>query len=60
MAAASEDKTSNVTVDGRRITDVGALLRDPKVKETIKKLSRNGDRFRPAGALTFLTPRKSS
>jgi hypothetical protein len=60
MAESNDDKTSEVTVDGRRITDVRALLRDPKVKETIKKLSNNGERFRPAGALTFLTPRKSS
>ena len=56
--AKSADKISYVTPDGRTIVDVDALLRDPKVQETIQKLSRRTHRYRGQPGITFLKPVK--
>ena len=56
----SEDKISYVTTDGRTIVDVDALLRDPKVQETIQKLSRRNRSYRGRPGVTFLRPVKNS
>ncbi len=40
MPASEKDRTSHVTFDGRTIVNTNALLRDPKVQETLLKLSR--------------------
>jgi hypothetical protein len=57
--AKSEDKISYVTWDGRTIVDLDALLRDPKVQETIQKLSRRTQRYRGRPGVTFLKPVKT-
>jgi hypothetical protein len=57
MARVSEQITYT-TFDGRTITNVDALLRDPKVQETIRKLSRNRDPGPKQGSLTVLRYRK--
>jgi hypothetical protein len=56
--AKSEEQITHTTFDGRTITDANALLRDPKVQETIRKLSRNRDYGRPKGSITILRYRK--
>jgi hypothetical protein len=58
--AKSEDKISHVTWDGRTVVDLDALLRDPKVQETIQKLSRRTQRYRGRPGVTFLKPVKDS
>jgi hypothetical protein len=57
MAKSGESKVYT-TFDGRGITDIDALLRDPKVQETIRKLSRNRDRGSRKGYITILSYRK--
>jgi len=56
----SADKISYVTPDGRTIVDVDALLRDPKVQETIQKLSQRNRSYRGRPGITFLKPVKNS
>ena len=56
----ADDKISYVTWDGRTVVDVDALLRDPKVQETIQKLSRRNQSYRGRPGVTFLTPVKNS
>jgi hypothetical protein len=58
MAKPEQDIT-HTTFSGRTITDVNALLRDPKVQETIKKLGNDRDPVRRPGGVTFLRRRKS-
>jgi hypothetical protein len=40
--SATETKMSHVTYDGRTVVDTNALLRDPKVQETISRLRARG------------------
>jgi hypothetical protein len=60
MANSNGDKISYVTFDGRTIVNGKELLRDPKVKETIEKLSKANERFRKRRGITFLRPAKTS
>ncbi|HEY1948150.1 MAG TPA: hypothetical protein VGG97_14160 [Bryobacteraceae bacterium] len=60
MANSNGDKISYVTFDGRTIVNGKELLRDPKVKETIEKLSKANERFRNRRGITFLRPAKTS
>ncbi len=57
MTKESEQLTYT-TFDGRTITNVDALMRDPKVQETIRKLSRHRDPGPKQGSLTVLRYRK--
>ncbi|HMF74182.1 MAG TPA: hypothetical protein VK604_00830 [Bryobacteraceae bacterium] len=59
MSDSNGDKISYVTFDGRTIVNGKALLRDPKVKETIEKLSKANERFRKRRGITFLRPAKT-
>ncbi len=59
MADSNGDKISYVTFDGRTIVNGKALLADPKVKETIEKLSKANERFRHRRGITFLRPAKT-
>lgn len=45
--------------NGRGDVNVEALLDDPKVKETIKRLSKVNEKFRNQPGITFLRPMKS-
>ena len=36
--------------------DVNALLRDPKVKATIERMSKENERFRGKPGVTFIRP----
>jgi hypothetical protein len=60
MANSNGDKISYVTFDGRTIVNGKELLRDPKVKETIEKLSKANERFRNRRGITLLKPAKTS
>ena len=55
----SAERITYTTFDGRGITDANALMRDPKVQETIRKLSKNRVSGPRKGEITFLRPRKS-
>jgi hypothetical protein len=57
MAKPNEQLTYT-TFDGRTITNVDVLLRDPKVQETMRKLSKNRDRGSKKGFITVLRYRK--
>ncbi|HSU61592.1 MAG TPA: hypothetical protein VLI55_19950 [Bryobacteraceae bacterium] len=59
MAESDNEKISYVTFDGRTIVNARALLRDPKVRRTIEKLSKLKDPPRNGRGVTFLTPRKA-
>ncbi len=56
--AKSSDQLTYTTFDGRTITNVDVLLRDPKVQETIRKMSKNRDRGSKKGYITVLRYRK--
>jgi hypothetical protein len=60
VANSNGGKISYVTFDGRTIVNGKELLRDPKVKETIEKLSKANERFRNRRGITFLKPAKTS
>jgi hypothetical protein len=60
LSKSEPDKISYVTFDGRTIVDADALLRDPKVQETIRKLSQRNRSFRGRPGVTFLKPVKNS
>jgi hypothetical protein len=51
-------KVSHVNFNGFTIVDVNALLRDPKVKATIDRLSKEHERFRGKPGVTFVRPVK--
>lgn len=57
MAKLDDDHTYT-TWDGRTITDAKALLRDPKVQETMRKLSNNQDLGSRKGYITVVRHRK--
>lgn len=58
MAHPNEDY-SQVTFDGRTIVNTRALLRDPKVRRTIEKLSKLLQSAPQRRGITFLRPIKS-
>jgi hypothetical protein len=45
-------------LEGRTHFDMEALLRDPKVQETIRKMSRTTEQARKRGGMTFLRYRQ--
>jgi hypothetical protein len=59
MADSNGDKLFYVNFEGRTIVNGKALLRDPKVKETIEKLSKANEQFRHRPGITFLRPLKA-
>ena len=61
MADSKQDNVySYVDWDGRMHVNVDVLLDDPKVKETIKRLSKANEQFRNQPGVTFLRPVKST
>jgi hypothetical protein len=58
MADSNSEKKSYVDFDGRTFVNAKALLRDPKVRETIEKLSKANEKFRNRRGVTFLRPIK--
>jgi glutamine phosphoribosylpyrophosphate amidotransferase len=44
---------------GRTFVDANALLRDPKVRRTLEKLSKANRGLRGRPGITFLRPRKT-
>ena len=56
MADSSSEKISRVDYNGYTIVDVNALLRDPKVKATIDRVSKENERFRGKPGVTFIKP----
>ena len=59
MAKTTQEDLTYTTFDGRTITDVNALLRDPKVQDAIRKLSNDRDPVRRPGGVTYLRRRKA-
>jgi hypothetical protein len=56
MADSNSEKISHVNYNGFTIVDVNALLRDPKVKATIDRMSKEIERFRGKPGVTFIRP----
>ena len=56
MADSGSEKVSHVNYNGHTIVDVDALLRDPKVKATIERMSKENERFRGKPGITFVRP----
>ncbi len=56
--AKRDEQLTYTTFEGRTITNVDVLLRDPKVQETIRKLSKNRDPGSRKGHITVLRYRK--
>jgi 2',3'-cyclic-nucleotide 2'-phosphodiesterase (5'-nucleotidase family) len=56
MADSGSGKISHVNYNGYTIVDVNALLRDPKVKATIERMSKENERFRGKPGVTFIRP----
>ena len=52
------ERITHTDFDGRTITDANALLKDPKVQETIRRLSRNRTAGPRKGEITYLRYRK--
>jgi hypothetical protein len=46
MNTAQKDKISRVTVDGRTIVDMNKLVRDPKVRQTLDRISEHASSSR--------------
>ena len=59
MADSNGDKLLYVDFNGRTFVNGKALLRDPKVRETIEKLSKANEKFRHLPGITFLKPIKT-
>ena len=59
MADSNGDKLFYVDFNGRTFVNGRVLLRDPKVKETIEKLSKANEQFRHRPGITFLRPVKT-
>lgn len=59
MPDSSSDKVSYVDFEGRTIVDVNALLKDPKVKETIERMSKMHEQQRGKHGITFVRRLKS-
>ncbi len=58
MADSDSGKVSRVNYNGNTIVDVEALLRDPKVKATIERVSKENERYRGKPGVTFIRPVK--
>lgn len=56
MTDSGSEKVSHVNYSGHTIVDVNALLRDPKVKATIERMSKENERFRGKPGITFVRP----
>jgi hypothetical protein len=56
MADSGNEKISRVDYNGYTTVDVDALLRDPKVKATIDRMSKENERFRGKPGVTFIRP----
>jgi len=56
MADSNSEKVVHVDFDGHTIVDVNALLRDPKVRATIERMSKENERFRGKPGVTFIRP----
>lgn len=54
--ASDKNKHYRVTWDGAIEVDVDAMLRDPKVQEQLRKLSRITERLRGKPGVTYLRP----
>ncbi len=54
----TNDKIAYTNFFGRTIVDTNALLRDPKVRRTLEKLSEANKSLRGRPGITFLKPRK--
>ena len=54
----SNEKIAYTNFLGRTIVDPNALLRDPKVRRTLEKLSEMNRPLRGRPGVTFLKPRK--
>lgn len=55
----AQDKISRVTSDGRTIVDTNALIRSPKVKEALYKLSEASKGIKSGGRITILRRTKA-
>ncbi len=56
MADTKKEKVSYVDFDGHTIVDVNALLRSPKVRATIERMSKASERFRGKPGVRFVMP----
>jgi hypothetical protein len=56
MGDSKSGKVSYVDYAGRTIVDVNALLRSPKVRATIERLSKTNERFRGKPGVRFVMP----
>ncbi len=54
----TNDKIAQTNFFGRTFVDANALLRDPKVRRTLEKLSQANRSLRGRPGVTFLKPRK--
>ena len=54
--AESNDKMLHVGWYGHVIVDVNALMRDPKVRATIERMSKQHEQFRGKPGVTFVQP----
>ena len=56
MADAKNERIFRVNFAGFTIVDVKALMRDPRVRETIDRMSKVVERFRGKPGVTFVRP----
>jgi hypothetical protein len=56
MADSNSEKVVHVNFHGHTIVDVNALLRDPTVRATIERMSKESERFRGKPGVTFIRP----
>jgi len=56
MADAKNEKVSYVDYNGYTIVDVNALLRSPKVRATIERMSKANERLRGKPGVRFVMP----
>jgi hypothetical protein len=58
MAKSDEERLTYTTWEGRTITNVDVLLRDPKVQETIRKGAKNRQQPSKKGYIAVVRYRK--
>jgi len=56
MADSKKERVSYVDSYGRTIVDVNALLRSPKVRATIERMSKANERLRGKPGVRFVMP----
>jgi hypothetical protein len=56
MHDSKTEKVSHVNFDGYTFVDVKALLRSPKVRATMERMSKQNERFRGKPGVTFVMP----